>query len=468
MTPMIETPSLARRAFLTNSVLGLGGLALSQLLGGVGLSGSSAGRFAVARPPRVKSVILLHMVGAPSQLDLFEPKPGLQRYDRKLAPNEFIEGKRFAFLRGHPKLLGSPYEFRRYGQSGAPFSELLPRMGAVADDLCFIRSMQTREFNHGPAQMLLHTGVNRRGNPSLGSWVDYGLGSADENLPGYVVFLSGVLPGGGSALWGNGFLPSVHQGIEFRSEGEPVLFLNNPSDVDAGRRRRILDGIRALNEDRFAAVGDSEIQTRIQQYELAFRMQTSVPDLMDLQQESDSIRALYGETEFARHCLFARRLVERGTRFVELYHAGWDTHGNQDKKLRQQCRTVDQPVAALITDLKQRGLLDETLVLWVSEFGRTPMLQGDESPSKCGRDHHKEAFTIWLAGGGMRGGMSLGSSDELGYWAAEKPTEFRDVHATLLHLLGVDHRKATYRYQGLDQRLTGVEDDAEVLHSILT
>ena len=458
---------LNRRTFLMGTGLGLGGLAFNWLSGGGLKAQPSLGAYASAQPAKAKSVIFLHMVGAPSQLDLFDYKPELVRFDRKLAPKSFVEGKKFAFLRGHPKLLGTPYTFRQHGRSGAWFSELLPHLSHLSDEVSFVKSMKTREFNHGPAQLLAHTGVNRGGNPSLGSWVHYGLGSEGENLPGYVVFLSGVLPGGGRALWSNGFLPSVYQGVEFRSQGEPVLFLNDPPEVDRDRRRRILDGIQSLNRSRYERSQDREILTRIEQYELAFKMQSSVPELMDLAAEPQSVRELYGEGEFAKHCLYARRLVERGTRFVELFNASWDTHGNQDRQLRANCQNVDQAVAGLLTDLKQRGLLDETLVVWASEFGRTPMLQGNEDPKKCGRDHHKEAFTIWMAGGGIQGGITLGETDDMGYWISRDPVEFRDVHATILQLLGLDHRRAVYRFQGLDQRLTGVEDDARILSSLL-
>lgn len=464
----IEGVGLSRRAFLARSGLGLGALALDVLGQQELKADESLGAYARVLAPKAKSVIFLHMVGAPSQLDLFDYKPELIRFDRQLAPKSFVEGKRFAFLRGHPKLLGTPYQFSQHGQGGAWMSELLPRLSTVSDEICFIKSMRTDEFNHGPAQMLAHTGVNRGGNPSLGSWVNYGLGSVGENLPGYVVFVSGVLPGGGRALWSNGFMPSIYQGVEFRSQGEPVLFLNDPPDVSKDRRRRIIDGIQSLNRSTYQRSPDREIKTRIEQYELAFKMQSSVPELMDLSSEPSSVHSLYGEGEFAKHCLYARRLVERGTRFVELFNASWDTHGNQDQKLRENCRQVDGAVSGLLTDLKQRGLLDETLVVWASEFGRTPMLQGNESAEKCGRDHHKEAFTIWMAGGGVKGGMTYGRTDEMGYWIGENPVQFKDVHATLFHLLGMDHRKAVYRYQGLDQRLTGVEDDARVLRALLS
>ncbi|MEM9481814.1 MAG: DUF1501 domain-containing protein [Verrucomicrobiota bacterium] len=452
-----------RRTFLSGAGMGMGSLALNSLLT-PNLLGSTTARTHL--PARAKNVIFLHMVGAPSQLDLFDYKPKLQEYDRKLAPDEFIEGKRFAFLRGHPKLLGTPYEFKKCGEGGTYISELLPNLQTVADDLCVIRSMHTEEFNHAPAQMLFHTGLNRRGNPSIGSWVDYGLGSANENLPAYVVFLSGVTPGAGASLWNNGFLPSVHQGIQFRSEGEPVLFLDNPRSVDKNRRRRIIDGVQALNQMNHQRISDPEIVTRMEQYEMAFRMQSSVPNLMAINDEPQHIMDLYGEGEFARQCLYARRMVERGVRFVELFHSQWDTHNTQDKRLRTLCKQVDQPITALLKDLKQRGLLDDTLVIWGGEFGRTPMLQGDESKEKCGRDHHKEAFTIWMAGGGIKGGLNYGATDDMGYYVAENKVHIRDFHATLLHLLGIDHELSTFRFQGLDQRLTGVEE-AHVLRDIL-
>ena len=352
----MDKGDLSRRAFLARSGLGLGALALDLLFHGEMEASTGLGAFSRVLPPKVKSVIFLHMVGAPSQLDLFDYKPELIRYDRQLAPKSFFEGKRFAFLRGHPKLLGTPYQFDQHGQGGAWISELLPRLSTVSDEICFIKSMRTNEFNHGPAQLLAHTGINRGGNPSLGSWVNYGLGSVGENLPGYVVFLSGVLPGGGRGLWSNGFLPSINQGVEFRSQGEPVLFLNDPPGVDKARRRRILDGIQSLNRSRSQNSPDREIQTRMDQYELAFKMQSSVPELMDLASEPSSVLSLYGDSEFAKHCLYARRLVERGTRFVELFNASWDSHGNQDRQLRENCRRVDGAITGLLTDLKQRNL----------------------------------------------------------------------------------------------------------------
>ncbi len=455
---------LNRRRFLSRTWAGLGSIALGSLLERDAAAAIPKAFQAVA--PKAKSVIFFHMTGAPSHLDLFDDKPVLRKYDRQLAPEELFKGKRFSFLRGHPKLLGSPYQFSKYGQSGAEISELLPRLSAVADDLCFVKSMFTTEFNHGPAQLVFHTGLNRQGNPSIGSWTTYGLGSDSENLPAYVVFLKGNTPGAGANLWKSGFLPSVNQGVQLRGEGDPVLFLNSPEGVAPEDRRRTLDSIEALNRLNFELVGDPEIQTRIEQYEMAFRMQSSVPDLVDLSQEDAATLGMYGKGEFADQCLKARRLVERGVRFVELFHGDWDTHASQKGRLASNCKEVDQPIAALITDLKQRGLLDQTLIVWGAEFGRTPMLQGDESPAKCGRDHQKDAFTIWMAGGGIKGGTTYGSTNELGNEVAENPVRVRDMHATMMHLLGINHEKLTYRFQGLDQRLTGVEK-ARVVSEIL-
>ena len=456
--------SPSRRHFLSRTGAGLGSLALGSLLQRDLFGEVPAAVRAFA--PKAKSVIFFHMTGAPSQLDLFDEKPVLRKYDRQPAPESLFEGKRFSFLRGHPKLLGSPYQFHQHGRSGLALSELLPHLGTVADEICLVKSVHTTEFNHGPAQLVFHTGVNRQGNPSLGSWTTYGLGSESENLPAYVVFLTGNTPGAGASLWKSGFLPSVHQGVQLRGEGDPVLFLNSPKNVTRDDRRRTLDSIEALNRRYFESVGDPEIVTRIEQYEMAFRMQASVPELVDLSQEDAMTRERYGKGEFATQCLQARRLVERGVRFVELFHGDWDTHAGQKGRLAANCKEVDQPIAALISDLKQRGLLDQTLVVWGAEFGRTPMLQGDESPDKCGRDHQKDAFTVWMAGGGVKGGTSYGATNDLGNEVAENPVQVRDLHATMMHLLGIDHESLTYRYQGFDQRLTGVEE-ARVIGEIL-
>ena len=454
--------NLTRRAFLHRSGVGLGAMALGGLL-----SHSLAGADGRARPthfaPRAKRVIYLHMVGAPSQLDLFDHKPALERHDGKPAPDEFIKGKRFAFLRGHPSIAASRFAFRRHGASGAEISELLPHLAGVADELTFVKSLHTDEFNHAPAQLFLHTGFGRLGRPSMGSWVTYGLGSENADLPSYVVLLSGPLAGAGTSLWGPGFLPSVHQGVQFRSSGEPVLFLRNPEGHDTSDRRRVLDTVKTLNEAQLADVGDPEIATRISQYEMAFRMQTSVPELMDISRESKATLDLYGaqpgKASFANNCLLARRLVERGARMVQLYDADWDHHADLGARLPRKCQDVDQGMAALVKDLRQRGLLDDTLVIWGGEFGRTPMGQTDSgagNATKPGRDHHKDAFTMWLAGGGVKRGVTHGRTDELGYSIAEKPVHVHDLNATVLHLLGLDHERLTFRYQGRDFRLTDV------------
>lgn len=403
------------------------------------------------------------MIGAPSQLDLFDDKPELKKRDGQLCPDELTRGKRFAFIGGTMTLAGSQFRFRRCGQSGQPMSELLPNLATVADELAVIRSVHTDEINHAPAQMFLHTGFGRGGRPSFGSWVAYGLGSENLDLPTYVVLLSGPAGGAGTSLWSSGFLPSVFQGVQFRTTGDAVLFLSNPAGQSPTDRRRLLDAIKALNEQHLAAAGDPEISTRVSQYEMAFRMQTSVPELMDLAHEPKSILDQYGVTpgrpSFAQNCLLARRLVERGVRLVELYDSDWDHHADIATRLPAKCRDIDRPIAALLNDLKRRGLLDETLVLWGGEFGRTPLRQGVSgtgAQTRPGRDHHKDAFSVWLAGGGVKGGTSFGKTDELGFNIAENPVHVHDLNATILHSLGLDHERLTYKYQGRDFRLTDV------------
>jgi hypothetical protein len=458
--------TLTRRELFQRTGTGIGAIALSTLLNPDLLAAATSeapdNPLAPKQPhfaPRAKHVIYMHMVGAPSQLELFENKPKLVEYDGELVPKELIEGQRFAFLRGHPKLLGTRFKFQKHGQSGIEISENLPHLAEVADDIAVIKTLHTEEFNHGPAQLFMHTGFGRFGRPSLGSWTTYGLGSESENLPGFVVLLTGKLAGAGSSLWGSGFLPTVHQGIEFRSSGDPVLFLSNPKGIELEDRRRIIDSVQELNRVQLADVGDPEIATRISQYEMAYRMQTSVPELMDISQEPAHIHRLYGtqpgRASFANHCLLARRLVERGVRFVQLYNADWDHHGGVFTRLPAKCKEVDQPAAALVKDLKERGLLDDTLVIWGGEFGRTPMLQGDRTEG-AGRDHHKDAYCVWLAGGGIRGGLTYGRTDELGYFPVEDPMHVNDFHATLLHLLGIDHRRLTFKFQGRQFRLTDV------------
>ena len=457
--------SVTRRTFLKDSGLGFGAIALNQLLA-QSLFAAAPAAAAVRQPhfaPRAKRVIYLHMVGAPSQLDLFDHKPALAAYDGKLCPDEFIKGKRFAFLRGHPRIAATKFAFARHGRAGAELSELLPHLAGVADEIAIVRSLHTDEFNHAPAQLMLHTGFGRPGRPSGGAWVTYGLGSENADLPAYVVLQSGPLAGAGTQLWSSGFLPSVHQGVQFRTSGEAVLFLENPRGIAPSDRRQVLDTVRRLNEAQLADVGDPEIATRIAQYELAFRMQASVPELMDISRESADTLALYGaepgKSSFANNCLLARRLVERGVRMVQLYDADWDHHNNLATRLPAKCKDVDRGMAALIRDLKQRGLLDDTLVIWGGEFGRTPMAQSDTGTgvsTSPGRDHHKDAYTMWLAGGGVKRGVSYGATDELGYHIAENPVHVHDLNATLLHLLGLDHERLTFRYQGRDYRLTDV------------
>jgi hypothetical protein len=416
--------------------------------------------------PRAKNVIFLFMAGAPSQVDLFDPKPTLVKYNGQDCPAELTKGERFAFIRGTPKLMGSPYAFAQHGTSGQWVSELLPHFSSIVDDVAVVRSMKTDQFNHAPAQLFMNTGFQIPGRPSMGSWLTYGLGSENKDLPGFVVLLSGENnPDGGKACYASGFIPSVYQGVEFRSQGDPVLFVSNPHGVTAENRRETLDAIRDLNTLQAKRTLDPEVESRIAQYELAYRMQTSVPELMDIDSEPSSIHEMYGtepgKKSFANNCLLARRLVERGVRFVQLYHRGWDNHGTSEgddimHKLPRMCKETDQAAAALVKDLKQRGLLDETLVIWGGEFGRTPMNEARDGSTFKGRDHHPHAFTMWMAGGGIKPGLSYGSTDELGYHANDESVDVHDLQATILHLLGIDHTRLTYHYQGRDFRLTDV------------
>jgi hypothetical protein len=470
---------VTRRGFLGRSGVCLGAVALGSLLNEKRATSAEAAQEnpLAARPShfpaRAKHVIYLHMIGAPSQLDLFDYKPELVKRDGENCPEELLKGKRFAFIGGEMKLAGTTFKFARHGQSGQQMSEVLPHLAQVADDITVIRSLHTEEINHAPAQMFLHSGFGRGGRPGFGSWVAYGLGSESQDLPAYVVMLSGPLGGAGTSLWSSGFLPSVYQGIQFRSSGDPVLFLSNPQGQSAGDRRRVLDAVRELNQQQLTEVGDPEIATRISQYEMAFRMQTSVPDLVEISQESPETLKMYGaepgKASFANNCLLARRLVERGVRLVELYDADWDHHGDLPKRLSAKCKDVDQPLAALVRDLKQRGLLDKTLVIWGAEFGRTPLRQGSSNDGaktdRPGRDHHKDAYTVWLAGGGVKPGLSYGTSDDFGFNPAENPVHVHDLNATLLHLLGLDHERLTYKYQGREFRLTDVH--GKVVREIL-
>lgn len=468
--PDAQDPREQRRRFLQGAAAGLGSLALPGLFSRTAAAGSAPLEGGLPGlphfAPRAKRIIWLHMAGGPSQLDLFDPKPALIENDGEPVPESFTKGERFAFIKGTPLLLGSPYAFQQHGESGATISELLPHTAAIADKLCIVRTMQTEQFNHGPAQIFMNTGLGRLGRPSMGSWLDYGLGREAEDLPGFVVMLSGQFaPSGGNSCWGPGFLPTVHQGVRFRSQGDPVLFLSNPDGIDKRSRRGSLDAIKELDRLHYADVGDPEIETRIAQYEMAHRMQDSVPGLLDLASEGEETLALYGakpgEASFANNCLLARRLLERGSRFVQLYHWGWDSHGTSPgddiiESLPMRCRETDRASAALVTDLARRGMLEDTIVVWGGEFGRTPMNERRNGSAYLGRDHHPHAFAMWFAGGGFRAGLMHGETDELGYFPTTHPVGINDLHATLLHLFGIDHERLTYFSQGRDFRLTDV------------
>ncbi len=459
MTMLDPLHDLTRRALLGRVGAGMGGAALVSLLAKDAPAAPSGGEVGNGHfPAKAKSVIFIHMVGAPSHLDLYEHKPALRKFDGKECPPEYLEGARFAFIRGTPKLLGSEFEFQKHGESGLEFSELVPHIAKHADSIAMVKTLHTEQFNHGPAQLFFHTGFPRFGRPVLGSWTSYGLGSENENLPGFVALITGSVGGAGNAMWGSGFLPTVHQGVEFRSSGDPVLFLSNPKGVTRDDRRTVVDAVNDLNRLQLADVGDPEIATRISQYEMAYRMQASVPELMDTRGEPQHVHDMYGtqpgKASFANNCLLARRLVERGVRFVQLMDQGWDHHNGVFQNLPRKTKQVDKPIGALLTDLRQRGLLDETLVVWGAEFGRTPLLQSDRS--KAGRDHHKDAYTVWMAGGGTKGGTVVGETDELGYFPANDPVTMHDWHATILHLLGIDHERLTFKYQGRPFRLTDV------------
>jgi hypothetical protein len=463
----VDRKLLARRWFLRDCGVGLGAMALGQLLGDAGRAAETARSLANPLAPkdphypaRAKRVIFLFMAGAPSHLELFDNKPQLAKFDGTLPPPELLKGYRAAFINPNSKLLGPKFKFAKYGQCGAELSELLPKLAEVVDDIAIVKSMVTDAFNHAPGQILMSTGSQQFGRPSIGSWVTYGLGSESEDLPGFIVFSSGKKgPSGGNSNWGSGFLPTLHQGVHFRGGAEPVLYLSNPRGVDPELQRDSLDAIRTLNESRLGETGDPEIATRISSFEMAFRMQSSAPELMDLAREPQHVLEMYGaepgKSSFANNCLLARRLVERGVRFVQLFHESWDQHGNLVADLKKNCEDTDRATAALIKDLKQRGLLDDTLVIWGGEFGRTPMVQGGSD----GRDHHPNAFTMWLAGGGIKPGVTLGESDELGFNAVKDRVHVHDLHATILHLLGFDHTKLTYRFQGRDFRLTDVHGE---------
>lgn len=469
MTDRNLAKTLTRRDFLLRGTSGIGSIALASLLKPdlLAEAATTGGPFAPKPPhfaPRAKQIIYLSMTGGPSTIDLFDYKPELKRLNGTAIPESFLEGRRFAFLRGVPNLLGPQYEFNQHGRCGAWVCDQLPHTAEIVDEIAFIKSMQTNEINHVPAELLLNTGSNRQGRPSMGSWVTYGLGSECSDLPAFVVLASGKAGRCGSSCWGSGFLPSMYQGVQFRAQGDPVLFLSNPPGMGEELRRASLDTLRTLNQGALATFGDPEINTRIESFEMAYKMQTSVPELMDISKEPESVHQLYGtepgKVSFSNNCLLARRLIERGVRFVHVTHGGWDHHGGGDQNLvtnlPERCKQVDQGGAALVKDLKERGLLDSTLVIWGGEFGRTPMIQGEYTPENLGRDHLISAFTIWLAGGGIKKGFELGKTDDIGMNVVEDPVHVHDLQATILHCLGLDHTKLTFRFQGRDYRLTDV------------
>ncbi len=461
-----------RRHFLRDCQIGLGGLALSSLLASDGAAAPATELNALSPrkshfPAKAKNVIYLHMAGSPPHLDLLDYKPELVKRDGQDCPKEYTEGKRFAFTKGTPKLMGTPRKFAQHGQNGAWFSDAIPKLAGIADDLTIIRSMNTDQFNHAPAQLMLYTGFPRMGRPSIGSWATYGLGSENQNLPGFMVFISGgTNPSSGKSAWGSGFLPSVFQGVQCRSKGDPILSVNNPKGMDRETRRLNLDALRDLNELQAAELGNAETRTRIAQYELAYRMQASVPEVMDINRETKETIAAYGaqpgQASFANNCLLARRMVEQGVRYVQLFDWGWDFHGTNPKEdirdgLTNKCRSMDQAVSALISDLKQRGMLEETLVIWGGEFGRTPFREGRTSGGKVlGRDHFPDCYSLFMAGGGTKPGMVYGESDDLGFSVARDKVHIHDFQATILHLLGMDHERLVYPYQGRNFRLTDV------------
>ncbi len=461
-----DLQGVTRRHFYRECGVGLGKIALASLLASPRVGRADGVTDPLApRPshfaPKAKRVIYLFMAGAPSQLDLFDHKPALLKYDGQPVPAEVVQGQRYAFIQPGASLMASRFKFARHGRAGAELSEMLPHLAKVADDLAIVRSVHTDQFNHAPAQIFMNTGSSLPGRPSLGSWITYGLGSEAADLPGFVVLSSAGGTSGGVANWSSGFLPAAYQGVPFRSKGDPILNVASPVGVDPKLQRDTIDLVRGLNRRHLAGSGDPEIEARIAAYELAYRMQTSAPDLMDLSGESKETLDLYGakpgESSFANNCLLARRLIERGVRFVNLYHEGWDHHSDVAGGLKTQCGLTDRASSALVLDLKRRGLLEDTLVVWGGEFGRTPMVESNASLGRSlGRDHHPQAFTMWMAGGGIKPGITLGGTDELGFHVTEDPVHVHDVQATILHLLGLDHTKLTYRSQGRDFRLTDV------------
>jgi len=454
---------ISRRWFFEQCGVGLGSIALGQLIAQNAGASETVDLLAPKQPhfaPKAKRVIFLFMAGAPSHLELFDRKPELVKFDGSLPPAELLKGYRAAFINPNSKLMGSKYGFQKFGRNGTELSELLPHLGEVIDDVSIIKSMVTDAFNHAPGQLLMNTGTMQFGRPSMGAWALYGLGSETRDLPSFVVFSSGTKgPSGGNSCWGSGFLPTVYQGVQFRSGGDPVLYLSNPPGVDKAMQRASLDAIRELDEAHLATEGDPEIATRINSFEMAFRMQDVAPEIMDISKEPKETLEMYGaepgKGSFANNCLLARRLVERGVRFVQLYHEAWDQHSNLTKDLKKNCENTDRAAAALIKDLKRSGMLEDTLVIWGGEFGRTPMVQGGSD----GRDHHPNAFTMWMAGGGVKRGFVMGETDDLGFNVVKDKVHVHDLHATILHLLGFDHTRLTHKFQGRNFRLTDVHGE---------
>ncbi|MDB6073853.1 MAG: hypothetical protein JWO89_1493 [Verrucomicrobiaceae bacterium] len=469
---MFAPTYFSRRHFLKDCGVGLGKIGLAGLLADSfaaepgNVLGARASHFA----PKAKRVIHLFMAGAPSQLEMFDYKPALTKYEGKPIPPEVIGGQRYAFIRPDAAALGPRFQFSKHGQCGAELGETLPHLAGIVDDITIIKSVHTEQFNHAPAQIFFQTGFAVPGRPSIGSWALYGLGAESQNLPAFVVMSTGSGLSGGSALFSSGFLPSVYNGVRFRNTGDPILDVSSPPGIDARVQRESLDLIGGLNRKRLGAVGDPEIATRIAAYEMAFRLQTSAPELTDLSSESKATLDMYGcdpdKPSFARSCLLARRMMERGVRYVNIFHEGWDAHSNVEGNVRTNCKATDQASAALVMDLKQRGLLDDTLVVWGGEFGRTPMVESNSALGRAlGRDHHPQAFTVWMAGGGIRKGFTMGATDEMGFNIVEDPVSIFDLQATILHLLGFDHERLTFRTQGRDFRLTDVH--GEVIKKIL-
>jgi hypothetical protein len=462
---------ITRRYFFKECSVGLGAMALASLLrgtnvlaGGIPVVANPLAPKAPQFPAKAKRVIYMFQAGGPSQLDLFNHRPVLKKYDGQPIPAEIVKDQRYAFIKPDAALFASRFEFAKHGKCGAELSEALPHLAGVVDDICIINTMNTIAFNHAPGQIFMNTGSTQFGRPSMGAWTTYGLGSEAQNLPGFVVLSSASGTSGGAGNWGAGFLPTVYQGVPFRRSGDPILYLANPPGFTPQMQRRSLDALKSLNQDRLDVTGDPEISTRINSFEMAYRMQTSAPELMDISKEKKETLEMYGakpgEASFANNCLLARRLVERGVRYVELFHEAWDHHSDVTGGIKAQCGATDRASAALVKDLKQRGLLEDTLVIWGGEFGRTPMVETNKSAGRAlGRDHHPQAFSIWLAGGGIKPGQTIGKTDDFGFNSVEDRIPVHDLHATILHLLGFDHTKLTYHFQGRDFRLTDVEGE---------